>query len=308
MTIEAATTVVVRHDPRQAAFLAVFGMVSLSFIDNFVPIIARDVGLWQFHATRSAMVLAALMPISMLIGLPLHVRNWRAVAWRSFCISLAMILYFGTVATLPVAQVAAGLLTSPIFVLLISWGFYGAPIGRWRVLAVLLGFTGVMLVLRPSGAEMSALNFIPIGAGFFYALGAVATRQYCADESEGALVASFFAALGIWGVLGLLALAGTVTNPALNGFFGTGLQPWTQASLLWTVAQAVVSVIGIAALFRAYLLAEASHVAVFEYAFLIAAGIWGYVLWGQVPDALALLGMAFIICAGIVIIKRSGAA
>ncbi len=75
-----------------------------------------------------------------------------------------------------------------------------------------------------------------------------------------------------------------------------------------TVGQAIVSVIGIAALFRAYLLAEASHVAVFEYSFLIAAGIWGYVLWGQVPDALALLGMTCIIGAGIVIIKRSKSA
>ncbi|SFR42193.1 DMT family transporter [Litoreibacter janthinus] len=308
MTIEATSPEIVRHDPRQAAILAVFGMVSLSFIDNFVPVIARDIGLWQFHAYRSAMVLAALLPIAVLMGWRLQVRNWRAVAWRSFCISSAMILYFGAVASLPVAQVAAGLLTSPIFVLLISWGFYGAPIGRWRVLAVLLGFAGVMLVLRPSGGEVSALNFIPIGAGFLYALGAVATRQYCAKESEAVLVASFFAASGIWGALGLLALSGTATDPALDGFFGTGLQPWTAEAFLWTMAQGVVSLIGIAALFRAYLLAEASHVAVFEYAFLIAAGIWGYVLWGQVPDALALLGMACIIGAGIVIIKRSGAA
>jgi len=308
MTIDAARPVLARHDPRQAAILAVFGMVCLSFIDNFVPVIARDVGLWQFHATRSAMVLAALLPIALIMGWRLQVRSWRAVAWRSFCISFAMMLYFGAVASLPVAQVAAGLLTSPIFVLLISWGFYGAPIGRWRVLAVVLGFAGVMLVLRPSGGDVTALNFIPIGAGFLYALGAVATRQYCAGESEAVLVAAFFAASGIWGALGLIALSGTVTDPVVNGFFGTGLQPWTQSAFLWTVGQAIMSVIGLGALFRAYLLAEASHVAVFEYSFLIAAGIWGYVLWGQVPDALALLGMACIIGAGIVIIKRSGAA
>jgi drug/metabolite transporter (DMT)-like permease len=308
MAIDEAAPLAARHDPRQAAFLAVFGMVSLSFIDNFVPVIAYDIGLWQFHAVRSGMVLAVLLPIALLLGWRLKMQNGRAVAWRSFCISSAMILYFGAVATLSVAQVAAGLLTSPIFVLLISWGFYGASIGRWRVLAVILGFAGVLLVLRPTGEAVTVLNFIPIGAGFLYALGAIATRQYCADESEAALVAAFFAALGIWGLLGLIALSGSLTAPGMDGFFGTGWQPWTENSLFWTAAQALVSVIGIAALFRAYLLAEASHVAVFEYVFLIAAGIWGYVLWGQVPDTFALLGMACIIAAGIVIIKRSGAA
>ncbi|RLJ59289.1 EamA-like transporter family protein [Litoreibacter meonggei] len=308
MTIDATSPILARHDPRQAACLAVFGMVSLSFIDSFVPIIAHDIGIWQFHATRSAIVLAALLPMALIMGWRLQVRNWWAVAWRSFCISSAMILYFGAVASLPVAQVAAGLLTAPIFVLLITWGFYGARIGRWRVLAVLLGFVGVMLVLRPTGGDATALNVIPVGAGLLYAMGAVATRQYCAEESEAVLVAAFFAALGIWGALGLLVLSETVSDPAINGFFGTGLQPWTKGALFWTFGQALVSLVGIAALFRAYLLAEASHVAVFEYSFLIAAGMWGYVLWGQVPDALALIGMVCIICAGVVIIKRSGAA
>lgn len=284
-------------------------MVILPFIDSFVPIIARDIGLWQFQSVRSAMVLALFLPLALVLGWRLRPVSWVAVAGRSFCVALAMILYFGAIASLPVAQAAAGLLTSPIFVLLISWGAFGAPIGWWRVLAVALGFVGVLLMLRPGGgAAMSWINVIPVGAGFLYAMGAVATRQYCADESEATLVAGFFAAIGLCGAVGLLVLWGVETQPARDGFFGTGWQAWTGPAFWLTVAQAAVSVIGLVALFRAYLLAEASHVAVFEYTFLIAAGLWGYLLWGQVPDALAFVGMACIICAGVVIIKRSGAA
>ncbi|WP_298261092.1 DMT family transporter [uncultured Litoreibacter sp.] len=307
MTIDTIPERASRYDPRQAAILAVFGMVSLSFIDNFVPVIAQDIGLWQFHASRSAMVLTGVLPVALIMGWRLKALSWRAVAWRSFCISLAMILYFGAVASLSVAQVAAGLLTSPIFVLLISWGFYGASIGRWRAMAAILGFVGVMLVLRPFGQDVSLMNCVPVAAGILYALGAIATRQYCADESETVLVLSFFGASAIWGVLGLVILSAKVTTPEIDGFFGTGWQDWTAQALFWTAAQGVVSVIGIAALFRAYLLAEASHVAVFEYSFLIAAGLWGYVLWGTVPDVLGVLGMVCIIGAGVVILRRSEA-
>ncbi|PTX54453.1 EamA-like transporter family protein [Litoreibacter ponti] len=296
------------NDPRQAALLAVFGMVVLSFIDGFVPVIARDVGLWQFHATRSAMVLACLLPAAVVLGWRVRPVSIGAVAVRSCLVAGSMLLYFAAVAVLPLAQVAAGLLTAPIFVLLISWGFFGAQIGPWRVLAVILGFGGVLLVLRPGGEGVSVLTFVPVGAGALYATAAVATRQYCASESEVTLVAGFFGAIGLCGVAGLAVLSGSDSPPAIDGFFASGWQPWTGPALFWTAAQALVSMIGIGALFRAYLLAEASHVAVFEYTFLIAAGVWGYVLWGQVPDALAVLGMVAIMAAGVVIIKRSGAA
>ena len=311
MTIDATAPYAVaddpHHDPRQAAFLAIFGMVLLSGIDNFVPVIAQDIGLWQFHAARAVMVLGMLVPVALFLGRRLRPVSWRAVAVRSTLIAFAMTLYFGAVAYMPVAQVGAGLLTAPIFVLLISWGLFGADIGRWRVLAVALGFAGVLLVLRPFGAGLSVLNVLPIAAGVLYAMAAVITRRHCAQETEVTLVAGFYSAMGVLGIIGLAALSGSGLTPA-DGFFVAAWQPWTASALFWTVAQAVVSLVGIAALFRAYLLAEASHVAVFEYALLIAAGLWGYVLWGQVPDALAVLGMACIIVAGVVIIKRSGAA
>lgn len=312
MTIEVATPETapfpLRHDPRQAALLAVFGMVILSFIDNFVPIIARDIGLWQFHLARSAMVLAMLLPVALVFGWRLRPLNWLAVALRSICVALAMTLYFGAVAYMSVAEVAAGLLTAPIFVLLISRGVFGVHIGPWRLLAVGLGFTGVLLVLRPFGAELTVLSVMPVGAGLLYAISAVATRRYCADESAATLVAGFFIAVGTIGFSGLVVLIGSDAHPLFDGFFVSGWQPWTGSALSWTFAQAFVSLVGIGALFRAYLLAEASHVAVFEYTMLIAAAFWGYLLWGQIPDALALLGMALITCAGVVIIKRSGAA
>lgn len=291
----------------QAALCAVAGMCLMGFIDNFVKVIAQDIGLWQFHFVRSVMVLGILVPLAIMIGWPVAPRNAWAVAFRSFFPATAMILYFGAVAALPIAQVGAGLFTAPIFVLIISALFYGADIGKWRVLAVALGFTGVLLLLRPDAGSFSWFSLIPILAGAFYGFGAICTRVYCAEESTLALVVGFFIVLGLWGMAGVIwfEVTGAVTDPVTHGFFGTGWQPWSVQAGFWTVAQGVISLAGIGLITRAYLLADASHVAVFEYAFLISAGFWSYVLWGEVLDATGFVGIALIVAAGTVIILRT---
>ena len=94
-------------------------------------------------------------------------------------------------------------------------------------------------------------------------------------------------------------------GPLAPAFFGTGWQPMTARAMWWILAQAVFSLIGVGLITRAYQLAEASFVAVFEYSFLISAGVWAYVLWGDLPDAIALIGIGCVIAAGVVIILRS---
>ncbi|MCY4180563.1 MAG: DMT family transporter [Litoreibacter sp.] len=291
----------------EAALFAVAGMALLGFIDNFVKLMAADIGLWQFHFARSAMVLGVFVPIALVLGWRVRPLRAGAVVFRSFFTATAMVFYFAAVAVLPIAQVGAGLFTAPIFVLIISAQFYGLPVGRWRVFAVALGFSGVLLLLRPEAGSLEAMSFVPILAGLFYGYGAVCTRVYCEGESTATLVTGFFLVLGLWGALGLTYFwtTGAVTDPSIDGFFGSGWQPWTGNALFWTVAQGLVSLLGLGCITRAYQIAEASRVAVFEYAFLISAGFWAYIFWNELPDALGLVGIALIVAAGVVIILRS---
>lgn len=286
---------------------AAAGMALLGFIDNFVKLMAADIGLWQFHFARSAMVLGVFVPLALILGWRVRPLRAGAVAFRSFFTATAMVFYFAAVAVLPIAQVGAGLFTAPIFVLLISAVFYGLPVGRWRIFAVGLGFAGVLLLLRPDAGDMQLMSFVPVLAGLFYGYGAVCTRVYCEGETTATLVTGFFLVLGIWGALGLVYFwaTGGITHPSTDGFFGSGWQPWTANALFWTVAQGVVSLLGLGCITRAYQIAEASRVAVFEYAFLISAGFWAFVLWGEAPDAIGVLGIALIVAAGVVIILRS---
>lgn len=291
-----------------AAGCILFYAMMIGFTDNYVRVIAESAGLWQFHATRSAMALSLLFLTGAVLGWRLRPVNWRAVIARSAIHGAAMVIYFGALAFLPVAQVAAGLFTAPIFVLLISRVAFGHPIGPVRVLAVATGFLGVVLVLGPqavSGASLAAI--LPVLAGALYALGNIATREWCAQETAQTLLAGFFAALGILGLIGMavLTLFPVAVPEGTAGFVLRGPAVPEAGFWIWTAVQAVGSLIGVGLMIRAYQLTEAGRASVFEYIILPASALWGWILWGERLTPLAMLGMAMIAAAGMMIALRA---
>jgi drug/metabolite transporter (DMT)-like permease len=293
--------------------LAAFGAVLIyacviAYTDNYVRIIARDGGLWQFHATRTAMAFVILALVAVPLGLSLRPKRPLAVLARSAVHAAAMVIYFGALAFLPVAQVAAGLFTAPIFVLLIQRFVYGQRIHGLQILAVVIGFAGVVLVLGPeamSGATFAAL--LPVIAGAFYAMGNIATKAWCEGESAGTVVAGFFGMLGLIGLVGMVVLwlLPLPTPDGPEGFLQRGPVWPTGAFLWWTFVQAAGSLLGVGMVVKAYQIAEASRVSVFEYVILPASAAWGLILWGERLSPIAMAGMGLIFVAGVLIARQS---
>ncbi|MDZ7905422.1 MAG: DMT family transporter [Cypionkella sp.] len=291
-----------------AAGLTLIYAVTIGFTDNHVRTIAAEAGLWQFHAVRSVMAMAILACAAPLLGLRVWPKNWRPVLLRSVLHAAAMMLYFGTLAFLPVALVAAGLFTAPIFVLLINRFALGGSVSAAQIIAVALGFCGVVLVLGPqalSGASYAAM--FPVLAAVLYGLGNIATRQWCEGESAATLLAGFFIALGICGAVGLgaLTLFPLIAPAGADGFVLRGPTVLTGTFLFWTFVQAAGSLFGVGMAIRAYQLTAVGRAAVLEYLILPASAIWAYVLWGQTLGLSALAGMALIAVAGALIALKS---
>ena len=282
----------------------------IGFTDNYVRVIAEGAGLWQFHFTRTCMAMMLLALAVPLFGLDPRPVRLRAVVARSLVHGSAMVIYFGALAFLPVAIVAAGLFTSPIFVLLISRFAFGHPIGPVRILAVLFGFVGVILVLGPqalAGASVAAI--LPVAAGALYAMGNIATREWCGAEKAETLLAGFFLALGAIGAVGMLALTlWPLAAPAgPDGFLLRG-PVWADSTFyFWTFVQAAGSLLGVGLMIRAYQLTDASRASVLEYVILPASALWSWVIWGETLDMVAWGGMALIVAAGSMIALRAKA-
>ncbi len=286
-----------------ASLLMVAAMSIIGVIDNFVIRVAESVGLWQFHLSRALLMLPLIAVLSILGLGTLRPRRIGVVAVRSVLITLAMLFYFSALALMPIAQALAGLFTSPIFVLLISALLLKQRIGPWRIVAVLLGFSGILCVLQPDPTSFDVKTLLPVAGGFFYALSAVVTRTHCSDESTVALLAAMVVTLGLAGAIGLIWLAlfpvGVPVGP--DGFAMRGWVWPMQEALPWVVVQAVGSTIAVFMLIKAYQLGEPSYVAVFEYSVMIFGPLFAWVAFGQSVGQMQIIGIGMIASAGVLL-------
>ncbi|MFV2052044.1 DMT family transporter [Aliiroseovarius sp. YM-037] len=279
----------------------------LGFIDNFFGPISEDGGLWQFHAVRTTMSILVFVVYARIKGVSLRPTRFLPVLGRSVILGIGMLIYFGCLGLLPIAQVAAGLFTSPIWVLIFSILFFGVRVGLWRFLAMIAGFVGVLLILRPDPSALSFLTIAPIFAGAFWGLGMLTTRAWCEAENSLTLTLVSFLVLGGAGVIGVTVFTLWPVGEGDPGFLLRGWQPLTPRFLFWCAVQAVGSVIAVDLLARGYQQGEASFVTVFEYSFLIFAAGWSFILWGQGVDLQGAVGIAVIIASGAVLALRGRA-
>ena len=288
--------------PLAAAALVLAAMAIIGLIDQFVRVIAAQSSLWTFHVLRSAMIAALAGAWVVLSGARPRVVSWRGVAGRSALMSTALVIYFGALGFVPVAQAAAGLYSAPLWVAALSGVAFGRRVGPVRGAAAVAGFAGVVLVLAPDPSAMGWGTALPVVAGAFYGLGALSTRAWCAEEQALVLALGGFAGQAVWG-LGGMALASAVDLG--GGFLGQGWVAPTGEVLAWTAVQAVGSLVAVVLLSRAYLIAEASVVSVLEYSLLAFSAGFGILLWGDRLGPAGLAGLALIALAGSTIALRS---
>ncbi|HCP82222.1 MAG TPA: EamA/RhaT family transporter [Octadecabacter sp.] len=294
-------------DPKLSMICTLSGMFVLGVADNLIPLISDRSSLWLFQAARSVATVPLLLALSLIgLGTLFAMRPWHVLA-RNFFTGTALLIYFGCLAFLPIGVVVAGLFTAPIFVLILSVLFRGQTIGFWRWLAVAVGFAGAIMVVWPQDGNITALAFVPIIAGVFYAIGAIGTRDWCEGESTLVMTLSYFAVLGVYGLIGLTVLSiWPLDAPTgVDGWLHRGWVP-VDSRMVWvTLAQAVGSIIGVGLLTRGYQLGEASYVAINEYSLIVFAAVFGWIMWGQTLGVIALIGVACIIASGSIIALRA---
>ena len=293
--------------PLAAASVVFFAMFVLGGLDNAVAVVARDTGLWQFHFVRACLAVSIMVGLARIGWINITPKRRWAVALRGGMTGLAILVYFGSLAFLTLAQAAAGLFTAPIWVMLLSAVFLRQRVGPMRILAAAIGFVGVLLVLRPFEDGLNTLALFPIIAGFFYACGAIATRQYCTGESAMSMLFYFFLSLGLFGLVGatVMSLWPHDIPTGADGFILRGFGPMGHLSMGLTVLQAVGSIFAVGLIFRGYQLGDAAQVAIYEYSLLVFAAGWSYLMFSQTVDLMMAIGMGFIILSGIVISLRS---
>lgn len=282
-----------------AALLALASTAILSFIDNFVQPVSHEAGLWQFHVFRTLFAVPLLLIWARMFGFDFRPRTPKFLILRSVTVGIGLMIYFATLGVLPVAQAGAGLFSAPIWVLLLSALIFANRITFFQFLAVVAGFAGVLMLLQPDLANLTALSLLPLAAGAFYGLGTLITRHLCSAENALTLTLGIFTTMGTASAVILLCVTlWPVDDP---GFVTRGWAIPTPRFLYLTLFQAMGAMIAVSCIAQAYRIGTPSFIAVFEYAFLIFASLWAYLLWGTVTNTLALAGIAVIIASAVIL-------
>lgn len=279
------------------------GMALIAVSDNFIPAVAREMGLFQLHVLRSGMIL----PAAALVAVAAGRRRWLwpgapgAVALRSLFGVAALMMYFAALPAVGIAQAAAGLFTSPIWVALVSALVFGERVGPRRLLAAGLGFLGVCLVLGVGAEPVRPMALVAVAGGLCYALSVIWTRRYCTGEAPVCLAVWQFAGFLGAGALGF-ALLPWIAG-ALAGVEGTEFATlgWQAASWQGLGLVALIGVAGITAtgcLARGYMSGPPSVMGLFDFSFLFWAPFFAFALWGETLTARTGAGMALIALAG----------
>ena len=280
------------------------GMMLFAIGDNFIVLIAESMSVWQYHALRAALVLPGMALVMALLGLAgtIRVKRPAAVAARALFTVLALLLYFAAIPAVGVSLAAAGLFTSPVFVVLISVMFFGENIGWRRVVGLVLGLAGVCLVLEIGTQPIRAMALAPMLGGVLYALNVIWTRQFCQQESAGALAfwnMSMFLVLGTLGMLLTPWIFGLVGHFEGTSF-ATRPVSWPDWQSTGIVAALGVSgALGMVLLALGYRSAPSSYAALFDFSFLFWVPFFAWLVHGETLTRPVAGGMALIVVAGI---------
>jgi drug/metabolite transporter (DMT)-like permease len=195
--------------------------------------------------------------------------------------------FFAATVYLPLADVITFYLAAPIFVTALSAVFLGEQVGWRRWSAVGIGFCGVLIALKPSTQTVSWPALIALGGSLSFAVLMVVTR-FLRGTSDIVLASSQFASSLVLGAV--LAPFGWAT-PALRDLG------------LFAIA-ACISLVALLSVNRSLKLAPASIVVPYQYTMIVWAGIFGYLVFGDVPATNIIVGATVIVGAGLYIFLR----
>jgi drug/metabolite transporter (DMT)-like permease len=291
--------------PLVALGLLLTGVFTLALQDSLVKLMSGDTSFWQFQTLRSIgnlsfVIILALASGSLGLMMP---RNWRPVYLRATLLTICMFCFFSGAPYLTVAQMAAGLYTYPLFVSLLAGPILGETVGPWRICALLVGAIGAAFILSPWQDGFSAVQLLPILAGFFFATNILTLRRACRNESPLALAFAAGVVFIVSGVAGITLLSSFPLSAEISETMPFVAIGWPELTFLvagFALFASVLNLTGNICLSRAYQTADASWLAPMDFSYLIFAALWSRVIFDQWPTTQALIGMSLIGTAGII--------
>jgi drug/metabolite transporter (DMT)-like permease len=283
------------------------GIIPLN--DALIKLMSKDVPLGEIVAIRAVFTLSLLGIFShslrSMLALPARV-FWLFFA-RGMCLVLAMVLFFVSLGSLPLASVIAIFFVSPLIITVLSVPLLGEKIGWHRLTAVISGMLGVLFIIQPGGLEFQIETLLVLGAALSYAVFQIWTRRLKTVGNLAGMVAVqhvCYLAVGlIFTAINFISPVDYSGNPTVDFLLRSPtLMSYTHIFYL-VICSFSVLLLSFASS-NAYRSVEASLIAPFEYVAIPLGVVWGILIWNEWPDKMALIGIVMILVGGLYTLYR----
>ncbi|MDE0309440.1 MAG: DMT family transporter [Acidiferrobacterales bacterium] len=281
----------------RAMTMMLLAMVILPGMDAVAKWLSGTVSSGQVSAARFIFQTLFLLPFIFLARGKWLTPNVLLHVARGVLIASATVLFFSGLAYLPIADSLALFFIEPMLVTLLSVALLRESVGWRRFTAILIGFLGAMIVIRPSFVSVGWAVLYPITAALCFSFYILLTRMLAVKDDP--IRMQFFA--GVFGGLAIsLALViGTQNDIAIF----TASWPTVHEFLLLGLL-GLVGTVGHLLVVLAFQRAPISVLAPFQYVEIISGTVLGLWLFGDFPEPLTWLGIALIVATGIYIFHR----
>ena len=276
--------------PLAGIAIMIAGIAGFAVMDATIKWLTADYPVPQVIALRSWFGLPLLVWLSLREGgLPaLRTRRPLVHVGRYLLVLLLSLSFFWALSQMKLVDAIAIAFAAPIIITALSVPLLREEVGLRRWIAISVGFCGVLVILRPGLGVFQWAALAALGSALVYALLMITTRAFKSTESTASLM--LYPQIGI-SLTGVIMVNFFWVTPtlfdlalfALAGFFGS---------------------IGVMCLTHAFRLAPAAVIAPFEYTALVWGTLLGYLVWGELPDGITLLGASIIVASGLYIIYR----
>ena len=276
----------------QGAVYMMGSMAAFTFNDASVKLLAPEMPLFQIIFLRGVLTTGLIVGLAYAMGLrTLRIPpgdRW-LVAGRTLAELGGMVSFLTALLHMPLANISAFLMSLPLAVSLAAAVFLGEPVGWKRLLAILVGMVGVLMIVQPGTAGFNSYSLLVLLAVALFTARDIFTRQLSDAVPSLAVAVITAGSVAIFGGLMMIPQDWAAVSP--------------RGGMLVVLASGFI-IVGYLLSIMVMRVGEVSFVAPFRYTMLIWALALGWYLFGDWPDTLTLVGAGVVVATGIFTIYR----
>ena len=294
----------IKENTPKAIILIIIGMSSVAFQDALIKIISTETNIFLILLFRALLGFILLVIFLKIKKQPIIFKtNYPFLTTiRGILFFIAFCLYFFSLTKLSLAIAVILFFVSPFFITILSMIFLNEKIGLRRWLALIIGFTGVFLVMDPDIDNFNIYTTFPIICAFFYALTMIIQKKTSeGDNLYSQVFHIYIFALLITLMIGLITGNGHY-NDSSNQNLQFLLREWSLNNIYIIFSLLFIGVTGVIAflcIFQAYRIGSPPSVAPFEYILIIWSLIISWIIWKETLSLKGFIGLGLIVFAGI---------